>query len=499
MPPSLPARLIVLTGVAVLIAAVLFLTASASAVRTFEDALDREHQRFAAAIAKAVSTELEHDLGMVSATAGAVDESAQHDLLATTLQFSRIASAAFIAGTDGSVTACSPESECGALPPAALAAAVRGAIASNRPFVTGAGDPIVAVVPFRTTSPRSAAAGIALRPASRQLTNLVEASRDHSRTALVDANGLALTGDAAAIGGGSVIVPVDGTPWTIHLQPAAEERAPVEMVRRRAAWFGTLLAALAAVVMLFAWGMSREIERVNRELETRVELRTRDLAAATARRQQLLRKVISAQEDERKRVARELHDELSQTLAALGMARDMTVVRQLASRMTDELHRLIMNLRPSVLDDLGLAAAIRWLADRELSTRGIAVRCEISDADVPLDDEVETALFRAVQEAIVNIGRHSGAETVLIQVGAEGNTLAVEIEDDGVGFEVESVGTRAESLRGVGLMGMRERLDIIGGTLRIDSTPGSGTRIVMTVPVDVRTEVFHEPVSSAHR
>jgi signal transduction histidine kinase len=251
-----------------------------------------------------------------------------------------------------------------------------------------------------------------------------------------------------------------------------------------------------------------EIGRANRELEARVAERTSQLATANQTleerervREQLLRKVISAQEDERKRIARELHDETSQTLAALGMGVDAALatgapaattqrladVRRLVDRMHQELHRMIVNLRPSVLDDLGLAAAIQWFAERHLNGAGVGVRCELTDLDVRLPPEVETALFRAVQEAIVNIARHAHAESVLIQGAVDQGTVTIEIEDDGVGFEPQQVGSTPGSLRGVGLLGMRERIEILGGSMQLDSEPGGGTRVVMSVPAAVLT------------
>lgn len=352
---------------------------------------------------------------------------------------------------------------------------------------------------------------------------------------------------------------VPDTPWSLHvLETGADPIAPIDAFRSRSMW---LAPSLAAVTMLLGWGIARSvrqplvtltaaaeriaggkldrpigartaarggdevgrlavaleemrtalrqsietIERSNQELERRVAERTGELAAANASledrervRQQLLRKVISAQEDERKRVARELHDETSQTLAALGIGVDMALascplelngqthrrledVRRLVDRMHHELHRLIVNLRPSVLDDLGLAAAIQWFAERQLPA--VAVRCEL-DFETRLPSELETAIFRAVQEAIVNIARHAHAESVLIQGSIENGALTVEIEDDGDGFKVDEVVQAHDSLRGVGLLGMRERLEILGGSLRIESEPSTGTRVVMRVPVE---------------
>jgi signal transduction histidine kinase len=145
-------------------------------------------------------------------------------------------------------------------------------------------------------------------------------------------------------------------------------------------------------------------------------------------------------------------------------------------------HRLIVNLRPAVLDDLGLAAAINTLADTQLRRGGIAVRCELSDLEHHrLAPSTETAVFRMVQEAILNIVRHSGATSVLIQAGIDDGHVWVDIEDDGCGFEPSAVQPDAESLRGIGLLGMRERAELLGGRLTIDSAHGEGTRIMVRI------------------
>jgi signal transduction histidine kinase len=158
--------------------------------------------------------------------------------------------------------------------------------------------------------------------------------------------------------------------------------------------------------------------------------------------------------------------------------------------MHQELHRLIVNLRPSVLDDLGLAAAIRGVADWQLGGTSTAVRCELDDLDAleaRLPSEVETAVFRAVQEAIVNISRHARADSVLIQGSVDSGVLTLEVEDDGEGFDLARATGDSSSLRGIGLLGMRERIEIIGGSLHIESEPGHGTRLLITVPVAART------------
>ncbi len=265
-----------------------------------------------------------------------------------------------------------------------------------------------------------------------------------------------------------------------------------------------------------------QVAHANEKLELRVEERTGELARANeqlrerdAQRQRLLRTVITAQEDERKRIARELHDETTQSLAVLVMGLETAVaalkgggplprldeVKALAVRTLEEVHRLIFDLRPAVLDDLGLFSALRLYAERVLGGRGIAVRCEIQELDRRLPPEVEIALFRIGQEVMNNIARHARAESVLIQLGpyplaqlvggvsvgcapgeAKGASreLRIEIEDDGQGFDP---GTAPEDRPHYGLLGIRERAELLGGVAIIDSSPGHGTRIEVRVPI----------------
>jgi signal transduction histidine kinase len=232
-----------------------------------------------------------------------------------------------------------------------------------------------------------------------------------------------------------------------------------------------------------------DLTRSHDALEQRVQARTQEL-------RQLLSKIVSVQEDERRRIARELHDETCQTLAALGMKLDaalsaptpaivhdrLTEARAFAQRTLSEVHALIYDLRPSVLDDLGLFPAIRWLAEHNLTPVHIAYRCEVTQPGRSLNSERETTLFRAIQEAIRNVARHSEATQVLIQVEERQHDLQVEIEDDGHGFDPSSVAVPGPSGRGLGLLGMRERVSMVGGTVEVISSADAGTRVVLRVP-----------------
>jgi signal transduction histidine kinase len=199
-----------------------------------------------------------------------------------------------------------------------------------------------------------------------------------------------------------------------------------------------------------------------------------------------------------------LHDQTCQSLAALGMRAEaalrtgsslalregLTEARALAQRMLDEVHRVIFDLRPAVLDDLGLLAAIRWLCDRHLRPQGISVRCEFTGLDARLPAETEIALFRSVQEVVVNVARHARAQSVLIQASRQGDTIEIEIEDDGRGFDAGALADADPSGRGLGLLGIRERLDLLGGTAEIDSAPGLGARILLRAPAGAPVEAL---------
>ena len=263
---------------------------------------------------------------------------------------------------------------------------------------------------------------------------------------------------------------------------------------------GRLSLALEKMRLALA-GLIGAVAAANAQLEERVVERTVQLGRANdqlrdreAALERLYEKVVSAQEDERKRIARELHDDTSQSLAALVMAIDGSLAamragltprleeaKALAVHTIEEVHRMILDLRPSVLDDLGLQSAIRWYADRHLTARGISVRCEFDAPDRRFPAAFETAIFRVCQEAMSNIARHAHAESVLIQLSEGDGAIRIEIEDDGRGFEPKNV-SHAER-RHFGLMGIEERVEILGGKVKIDSAPGQGTRVRLEVPL----------------
>jgi signal transduction histidine kinase len=220
-------------------------------------------------------------------------------------------------------------------------------------------------------------------------------------------------------------------------------------------------------------------------------------------RGELFKKAINAQEDERKRIARELHDDTSQALTAMLFAAEESLemndlsqvkprlekMRELAQRTLDGVHKVIFDLRPTMLDHLGLVPALRWFAVSWLEEKGIRVTVEDNGAAQRLPSEVETALFRVVQEAIVNISRHAGARNVCIYFQFEPKMVTVRVEDDGVGFELDELSIAPGSARGLGLIGMQERVELFGGELEVTSTPGYGTQVYIRLPL-ANEEVF---------
>jgi signal transduction histidine kinase len=218
-------------------------------------------------------------------------------------------------------------------------------------------------------------------------------------------------------------------------------------------------------------------------------------------RGELLRDMFSIQEEERKRIARELHDETSQVVAALNASLETasiliptdakkaeTVLKKaqdLSVNILDGIHRLIYELRPSLLDDLGLVAAARWLAETNLGVSGIAAAVTTRGRQRRLPPNIEATLFRVIQEAVTNIARHSGAKKASVQLDFRDTAIKVQVRDDGRGFNVDEAISSKERPRGLGLVGMRERVSIVGGSLQIKSDlRGAGTLIKIVIPLE---------------
>jgi signal transduction histidine kinase len=215
-------------------------------------------------------------------------------------------------------------------------------------------------------------------------------------------------------------------------------------------------------------------------------------------RREVLREAVSAQEEERRRIARELHDETSQALLSLRMGLEVAVdaldsdpsravskikeMQALSETTVNELHRLIYELRPSMLDDLGLVPAVQSLAENTLESIGVVTHFETAGEERTLPSQTETLLFRIIQEAVANIARHANAETASMCLEFLESSVTFRIEDDGMGFEPDEIMNK-DHVRWLGLLGMNERVELMGGVLIVRSRPGSGTTIDIQIPV----------------
>lgn len=218
-------------------------------------------------------------------------------------------------------------------------------------------------------------------------------------------------------------------------------------------------------------------------------------------RRELLSRLISAHEDERFRISRELHDEVSQSLTGLMMRLNaaeevvpqdleqaratLAAVRGVAEQTLEEVRKIIFALRPTLLDDLGLIPAVRHYAKNLLEPAGVQVRLSASGfGQRRLPRPVETTVFRVAQEAVTNVARHAQARLATITLELTDGTVRLTVTDDGVGFDPEA--TRADpARRRLGIVGMEERVALLGGRLRISSRPGEGTTVQVELPVDL--------------
>lgn len=233
--------------------------------------------------------------------------------------------------------------------------------------------------------------------------------------------------------------------------------------------------------------MTDELVRSRAEIRQEEELRAR-----------LLAQVITAQEDERKRIARELHDETSQALTSLlvrlralqereerpAVRAGLEELRGLSSQTLDAVRSLAVQLRPSVLDDLGLVPAVERLLGDFQRTHAIPITFETNLRSSPrLPPPVETALYRIAQEALTNVARHAQATAAGVILEATRDAATLIVEDDGRGFDPARLAGPGDDQRSLGLFGMRERATLLGGSLTIESAPGSGTTVFIEVPL----------------
>src|SRR5579884_2805707 len=263
-------------------------------------------------------------------------------------------------------------------------------------------------------------------------------------------------------------------------QSAATQAKIQQRFERTGRELGVVLNVALAAALLLALGAMIYILRIERQIN-----------ASRNQLEQLSARLVNAQEEERRSISRELHDEVGQTLGAVlveaanlsnrippddAVARKyLDNIRKQADSSINSIRNIALLLRPSMLDDLGLIPALEWQA-REVSRRsGINVKVIAQEVADSLPDPLRTTIYRLVQEALNNVARHSGASSATVSVRGEGGQLVVAVEDDGQGFNPQRT-------RGLGLLGMEERVRAAGGRLEIESQPGKGTRLSAWLP-----------------
>lgn len=248
-------------------------------------------------------------------------------------------------------------------------------------------------------------------------------------------------------------------------------------------------------------GALRRSERRSTRLLQRSDLMQEQL-------RQLSRQVISVQEDERKRISRELHDVIAQSLTGInlrlaalrqaaeldtrGLVRTIASTQRLVVRSVDAIHRFARELRPTVLDDLGLIPALQTFL-KELNARtGLRTSLSASPEVELLDIARRTVLFRVAQEALTNVARHACAKRVAVAITLAGEACRMVIQDDGRSFQVQRILLAREG-RCLGLLGMRERLEMVGGSFEVASQAGQGTTITARIPLAAAAEPARKP------
>jgi signal transduction histidine kinase len=265
----------------------------------------------------------------------------------------------------------------------------------------------------------------------------------------------------------------------------ADVLSSIERYQKRAIRMTGWGLALGVAVVLGGLVYVRRIESVN-------SIQYDELLRERQKLKDLSGRLLTAQEQERKLIARELHDDIGQSLGALAMdaSRAGTLaatsdeqlravvsnIQQTADRLLLSVRDLALDLRPSMLDDLGLPAALDWLA-RETSRRGVVeVALSVDGLNAQLPERFNTCIYRVVQEGLANASRHSGARNIDVKVQRSGLNVRIQVRDDGRGFD-------PKMKQGLGLLGAAERLSSFGGTLTIESHPGGGTSFVAQLPV----------------
>jgi signal transduction histidine kinase len=286
------------------------------------------------------------------------------------------------------------------------------------------------------------------------------------------------------------------------LQERVADRKIYASMRRRV-WLSSGLALIASIVV------AAIATRYASHLEDRVHQQGLRDAENSRNLQRLSAKLVSAQEDERRTIARELHDEIGQALTAIkvdlsimGKNQSLTAregvayqeARGLTERTLQQVRDLSQLLHPAMLDDLGLPETIAWHLDGFSLRTGIRTDLVVDRMDERLAVGIETCLYRIVQEALTNVARHAEARNCRVYLQRLAHTVLLTVEDDGLGFPVAERPAGARRTGGLGLLGIEERVSGLHGSLRIETAPGQGTRLTVELPALPRGGVLEQKV-----
>lgn len=264
---------------------------------------------------------------------------------------------------------------------------------------------------------------------------------------------------------------------------------PVQLFR------AVVAVAAAMFVIRFLRAFQVETERKIADLQ---QARLEESQQREIMRGELFRRVVAAQEAERQRIARDLHDETGQSLTAIGMGlrglsgkfstrnkEALSILHKLETLTADslqELQRLITDLRPSHLDDLGLSAALRWYATKVQEHSHLNIRLDIHGEECDLDDAMKITIFRIIQESLNNIIKHAQATHINIHLHFEKRSVRISVLDNGIGFDHDEVRQNRNNRPSLGLAGMEERAGLLNGTVTVQSRPGYGTEVEAVIP-----------------
>ena len=242
-------------------------------------------------------------------------------------------------------------------------------------------------------------------------------------------------------------------------------------------------------------GVTRDITN-RRNAEQNQKQIENSLRETSERLRRLSESVLAMLEADRRRVARELHDEIGQVLSAVSI--NLKVVQskaheslwprldesmKIVDRALQQVRNMSLELRPSMLDDFGLEAALNWYVRGFEERTGIRTQIVAAAPGYDTPETIRTACFRVVQEALTNVARHARAQNVVVELRPDSESIRLLIQDDGLGFDHEAAMVRASLGASLGLLGMQERVQLIGGELEIESKPGRGTTVAVWLPL----------------